>query len=135
MSDEWETWDQKIGFWILAIPLVLCGMEMVPGWGMFNLGWPYTWFYAIAATTGLVGGGLLARGSRLAGICGGCIGSVGALYATVMLLENVNQIHSIMLAIVGMIGAIPGFIAYLVLKKLTIALSGESTPDNLPPMN
>jgi hypothetical protein len=40
---------QVIGYTVFGLALAFCGGEMVPGWGLFRLGWPPEVYYAIMA--------------------------------------------------------------------------------------
>lgn len=110
-KDEY-TWVQNIGIWIVMIPLVICGMEMVPGWGFMGLNWNPVWFYLVAGMTGMVGGAMVAKEEWFAGLVAGPFVSIGALFATALVLQNVKATNNLVLTLVGMIGAIPGFLLY-----------------------
>lgn len=114
MSDD-ETLGQRIGGFIFGIPLVFCSMEMVPGWGIFNLNWPNGYFYAIMAVCGSLAG-MLMSSYRIPGLAGGLLAGYGALFAVGKVLENVNVIHNGVLVLVALIGVLPGVALYWAMR-------------------
>jgi hypothetical protein len=123
VSPEQESLGQKIGGGLLGLSLVFCSLEMVPGWGIFRLNWPTVVFVAIMAVCGSVSGLLLARRHRLPGLIGGLVGGPGALLAIAFVLERTTWTHSVILLVVGAIGALPGFLAYALLAALEDAVA------------
>jgi hypothetical protein len=94
------------------ITLVVCSMEMIPGWGFLRLGWPRTTFYSIVAFVGAAAGIVLAP-HRFAGLISGALAMAGALHGTALILDNVDRIPNLVLVIVAAIGSLPGFGLYL----------------------
>ena len=115
---EKATRGQTIGGAIFGLAIVFCSMEMVPGWGIFHLGWPYATFFIIAGTAGLISGALLGGRYFVPGATGGTIAAVGALAAIAFMLERVNWTHSVFLIIVGALGCLPGIMVAIGGKHL-----------------
>jgi hypothetical protein len=113
-----QTTGQKIGGVLFGVAAVFCSMEMIPGWGIFHLDWPHETFYSIMAVCGAISGFLLAPRNRLPGLAGGLVAGPGCLFATALLLEWTTWTHTVILAIVGMIGCLPGLGVYRGLKAL-----------------
>lgn len=113
-----ETRGQKIAGTIFAVAIVVCSMEMVPGWGMFHLGWPPDVFYVIMAVAGVASAFCAGGRHVVPALAGFPLGGVGALFAIAWMLERVNVVYSVMLIIVGLIGAIPGAAIYFALRFL-----------------
>jgi hypothetical protein len=114
-----------IAFFVYVIIIVICSMEMVPGWGFGFLDWPESRYYIVAAITGAICGIFMASEARLAGMIGTPIGGVGALIATSLLLKHSTETHDGALAIVGLIGALPGLGVYALVKKIITTLGPE----------
>jgi len=121
-----------IAFFAYVIVIVVCSMEMVPGWGFGFLNWPETRYYIVAAITGAICGIFMASEARLAGMIGAPIGGVGALFATSLVLKHSTETHDGVLAIVGLIGALPGLAVYALVKKI-VAIVGP--PPVTPPIS
>ncbi|MDQ7779158.1 MAG: hypothetical protein RDV41_05560 [Planctomycetota bacterium] len=113
--EEQETGRQKAGGYIFAIAVIFCSMEMVPGWGFLKLGWPPLVFYIISGVCGAIGGMLYVRCPG-AGFMAGAVAALGALFATALVLEQVDEVHSIVLVIVGLVGILPGVGLYYLLR-------------------
>jgi hypothetical protein len=111
----------SFGFVIAVITLIVCSMEMVPGWGAFNLGWDRATYYLIVGVAGALAGSLIAE-RRLLGMAGGALALIGSLFCTALVLENVQQVPKVVLVLAGGIGALPGVGLYFavtgVLKKM-----------------
>src|SRR5690349_4394794 len=103
-----ESRREKAAMWIFVLSNMFCATEMVPGWGIFHLGWPHETFYLIAAAGGLISGALFGRRYFIAGMIGGAVASVGALVAVAMYLDDVKTSHSAIMAVLAMVGALPG---------------------------
>ncbi|MBT3202344.1 MAG: hypothetical protein HN350_20785, partial [Phycisphaerales bacterium] len=54
-----QTAAQQFGGGLLGLAIVVCSMEMVPGWGFLNLGWSQKFFFQIIALVGAVSGLLI----------------------------------------------------------------------------
>ena len=89
---------QWVACLLFSIPLVFCSMEMVPGWGAFNLGWPPSVFFAIMAACGAVAGFLGPPGHRVPGLVGGLVAGVGSLAGTWLLLAHTTITLSFLIA-------------------------------------
>jgi hypothetical protein len=118
MQPETETTGSKIGGGIFGIALIFCSMEMVEGWGILGLDWPPRVFYGIMAVSGCVAGVLCGGRYIVPAVLGMVIGGVGALFAIAWVLERVNTMHSVVLVLVGIAGALPGAGVYFALKFL-----------------
>jgi hypothetical protein len=92
-------------------------MEMVPGWGIFKLGWDRATFYLNVATAGALAGSLMGK-RRVLGMAGGAIALMGALFCTSLVLDNVQQVPKVVLVLAGGIGALPGVAFYFSLDRL-----------------
>jgi hypothetical protein len=107
----------KVAMIIFVIALIFCSLEVVPGWGLFDLEWPPSIFYAIMAAAGALYGAAIAKMRVIGAVCG-VISGVGAIGLTQLLLQNVNWIPGKAIVIAAAIGAIPGFGLYLLAEKL-----------------
>jgi hypothetical protein len=107
-----QTAAQQFGGGLLGLAIVVCSMEMVPGWGFLNLGWSQKFFFQIIALVGAVSGLLIGGRYLLPGLLGGMLGGLGALWAISMVLSNVNETWNIVLVLVGFIGAAPGICVF-----------------------
>lgn len=123
-EEKEETLGQTIGGGLAGLSVVFCAMEMVPGWGFIGLDWPANTFYIIAGVCGAISGFLFAHESRIAGFAGGLAGEVGALFAIQFLLQHVNRANTLILVVVGIIGALPGFGIYWLLSTIQKSISG-----------
>jgi hypothetical protein len=123
-----------IAFFVYVMVIVVCSMEMVPGWGIVDVGWPESRFYWIAGITGAICGIFMASDDRLAGMIGTPVGGVGALFATTLVLKHSTETHDGILALVGILGALPGLAVYALVKKI-VAIAGPDsvTPPTPPP--
>ena len=110
--------EQKIGGLIFGLSIAFCGMEMVPRWAVFDLGWPPAAFVAIMAVSGAVSGYLLGAGRRLAGTIGGLVAGPGSLLAIAFVLERTTWTHTVILMAVAAIGALPGLGVYHALAAI-----------------
>jgi hypothetical protein len=118
VNEQPESAGQMIGGLLLGLAIAFCGLEMVPGWRIFNLEWPRSTFYAIMAGAGAVGGLLLAPKYRLPGLLGGLVGGPSSLFAVALLLDHMNWTHKLILMLVALVGAVPGIIVYNVLRSV-----------------
>lgn len=116
------TGGQKAAGLIAGLSIVFCSMEMVPGWGIFNLDWPPTVFYAIMAVSGAIAGIVGAADHRIPGLIGGLIAGPSALFAVGYVLAHVTVTYNIILVLVAMLGALPGFAVYKVLAAIQDAI-------------
>jgi hypothetical protein len=92
--------------------LVVCSMEMVPGWGFLHLGWGRSTFYLIAGAVGAAAGVILGR-HRLPGLVAGALMMAGALFSAALVLDHVAWIPNFILVLVAGAGALPGLALYL----------------------
>ena len=120
---EKTTRGHSIGGAIFGLAIVFCSMEMVPGWGIFHLDWPRWVFYTIMLICGGASGTFLAARYPLPGLIAGAVSGLGALYAIALVLDNVESVYDVFLAIAGLIGALPGVIVYVVLKLVQDAIA------------
>jgi hypothetical protein len=107
---------------IAGLSIVFCSMEMVPGWGIFHLDWPPTAFYAIMAASGAIAGICGATDHRIPGLIGGVIAGPSALLAVGYVLAHVTVTYNVILVLVAMLGALPGFAVYKVLSAIQDAI-------------
>jgi hypothetical protein len=132
-SPHQPTAGQKAAGVIAGLSIVFCSMEMVPGWGMFNLDWPPAVFYGIMAVCGALAGVIGAAEHRLPGLVGGLIAGPSSLFAVGYVLAHVTVTHNIVLVLVAMIGALPGLAVFKVLAAIQDAImpvkSTLSSPD------
>jgi hypothetical protein len=133
MSEGIESPGQKAGGVVFGLAIAFCSLEMVPGWGLFDLEWPPETFYAIMGVCGALSGALIAE-YRFAGLVGGAVAGLGSLYAIVLLLENVNTIHSVMIALAAAAGSVPGVGLYWVLRFLLRQAEPSRDPEERPEM-
>ncbi|MEQ8789384.1 MAG: hypothetical protein RIC55_24030 [Pirellulaceae bacterium] len=117
------------------IPQVLCSMEMVPGWGIFELGWPEAVYYAIMVVAGAVGGLLMAERHRFAGLVGGAIAGPGSIFAVALHLGSTDETWNFICVLLAAIGALPGIGVYWVLRLLQDALLPNNHGQAPPPHN
>ena len=75
-------------------------------------------FLLIVAVTGSIGGALYDPERPLAGLVGGAAMSMGALGATQAFLCTVNSTHTVVLTIIGLVGALPGLGIYFLAKAV-----------------
>lgn len=119
---------EKIGGAILGIGVILCVMEIVPGWGLLGrllgLEWPPAVYYVIALLSGAVGGFLLGNRYCVPGMIGYAIGAVCALFVASFPLYYVESIHSGLLFVLAMFGLIPGVVIHRGLKYVQDSLLG-----------
>lgn len=133
ITPEQATLGQNIGSGLAGLSLVFCSMEMVPGWSVLHLGWSPFVFICIMAVCGAVSGLLVAVQHRLAGLLGGLLGGSGALLAIVFVLQRTTWTHTVILLVVSLIGALPGYGVYAVLAAVENAgaLSREQGKANV----
>src|SRR3954451_16040258 len=98
----------KIAMALIGLSAVLLPLQMAPGWAMFDMGWPPWAFYAVMAACWGVGWGLVGCHYRVPAVFGGAVGGVGCLAAITTLLANTTWTHSMIIVVVGAIGAAPG---------------------------
>jgi hypothetical protein len=122
ISPQRQALEQKIGGMLFGLSIALCGLEMVPGWGILRLGWPPTVFIGVMAACGAVSGWLLATDHRLPGLFGGLAAGPGALLAVAFVLAWMTWTHTVILLLAGAVGALPGFAVYGILAALENAL-------------
>ena len=113
---------EKAGLLCFVIGNMFAADELVPGWG-FHLGLSHRALYLIAVASGAIGGAMIIHRRPLAGIVGGAIAGLGALATVSWYLAQVNVSHSAIMALLGMIGAIPGILVGFGVKKLQDAVS------------
>jgi len=121
-----ETTGQKVGLTLFGLAIVFCSMEMVPGWGVLHLGWPPETYYAIMATVGALAGVLSAAQHRLAGLLGGLVAGPGSLGTIAFVLERTTSTHTLILVIVGALGAVPGLVLYRIVASVQDSLQPSS---------
>jgi hypothetical protein len=102
----------KFGVGIFFLGVCVCADELAPGWGRLDLGWTQEQFYLFIAVVGAISGFLFAEKRPLLGIVPGALAGVGALAANVYQLTGTSSIHTAVLAIGAMVGALPGIILY-----------------------
>ena len=112
---------QNLGLSLFCVPMVICSMEMVPGWGMLGLRWPNSTFFIIMSLFGFVAGACMApdHRNRIPGAIGGAIAGFGALFATSLMLDNVSWTSNIVILLVAGIGILPGLGVYWLLSLLS----------------
>lgn len=120
-----DTLEQRIGGLIFGLSIAACGLEMVPRWAVFHLGWPSAVFVAIMAVSGAVSGFLLGAGHRLAGTLGGLVAGPGSLLAIAFVLERTTWTHTVILMAVAAIGALPGLAVYHALAAIERVMPGQ----------
>jgi len=118
----------QAAMWIFILPLVFCSMEMVPGWGIFDLEWPASTFYGIMTVAGIVAGFLGCEGYRVPGMIAGVVTGAGSLYATAVLLRHTTVTHSIVLVLAGFVGALPGIGLYFALRFFQDSVLPKTPP-------
>jgi hypothetical protein len=102
---------------MLGIAILLCGTELVPGWGMLGLGWPPEAHYAIMAAAGAFAGAVTVRRRyAVPGLIAGAVAGIGALAAVAWYLTFVERTPTELLVVVGAVGALPGIGLYYVLR-------------------
>ena len=116
----------------LALVVFVCGMEMVPGWGILGLGWPVGTFYAIAAVVGVVCGAVMGGRYWPAGAIAGGVGAAGALFAIGLLLHLTSWTHTVLLLVAGVLGAMPGIGLGLAAKAIQDTLFPPLPDDAMP---
>ncbi|MGL4550112.1 MAG: hypothetical protein ACRC33_02900 [Gemmataceae bacterium] len=126
-----ETLSFKIALGLIVLTGVLVPMQTVPGWAMIDLGWPPWAYYAVMAGSWAAGGALLTL-YRVPGAVGGAVGGAGCLFAVSTLLANTTWTHSLILAVVGMLGASPGALVYSGLVKVQDWISPPPPPPPAP---
>ena len=107
-----------IAMWLFMVPLVVCSMEIVPGWGIFHLNWPPSAFYGIVGVTSAAAGFIGIEEYRIPALVAGPVAGVGALLASSMLLSTVDSTSNVVIVFVELIGALPGIGLFYVLKAL-----------------
>jgi hypothetical protein len=122
-----QTPAQNIGAGLFGLSIVICSMEMVPGWGLLHLGWSPGVFMGIMAACGAVSGLLMAAKHPVPGLLGGLVAGPGALFAIGFVLERTTRTQSLILVIVGLVGALPGVGLYAALAALQNALTRQWT--------
>ena len=109
---------RTIAMWLFMLPLVLCSLEMKPGWGFMHLDWPPSVFYAIVGVTSAVAGFIGLEEYRIPALVAGPVAGVGALVASQILLSNVDSISDVVLVFAELIGALPGLGLFYLLKAI-----------------
>lgn len=122
----------KFGGLLLGLSMAFCGMEMVPGWGVFHLDWPPIAFYGIMTVCCGLSGFLMDPEHRLAGLFGGIVGGPGALAAIALVLSHTTWTNDLIVVFAGAIGALPGVGLYKLLAGIEDKIFGPKVPDQLP---
>lgn len=130
MTPGQETSGQKISGIVFVVAMLFCGMEMVPGWGLFHLDWPNWVYYLIMAVTGAIAGSCFATDHPLPGLVGGLVAGPGGIFAIAFVLEHSTVTYDIILLVVGLIGLLPGFALYKALAALEDAITGPPRTAN-----
>jgi hypothetical protein len=118
----------QIALIVFVATLVVCSMEMIPGWGMMDLEWPRWVFYMIIGIVGAVTGFVGIENYRLPALISGPVVGVGALYASAILLERVSETHDAVIVFVEGIGALPGIGLFFLLRLIQ-----DKRTSTLPP--
>jgi hypothetical protein len=72
VEDDELTSSQNFGIWVFMIPMIICSMEIVPGWGFIGLEWAPQTYYIIMIVAGLVAGVFMGSPAA-AGALGGAV--------------------------------------------------------------
>jgi peptidoglycan/LPS O-acetylase OafA/YrhL len=112
--------------------LILCVIQMVPGWNPLHLDWSTEVYYSIMMCSGACAG--VARDRRYwpGGLVGGAGAGFGSLCAVMTAVDHFNVDHPKFLAAVALLGSLPGVGMYFLFKRLQDALVGEED-DELGP--
>lgn len=118
-ATDWENLSgrENAAIFLLFIGCALCADEMAPGWGWLGLGWSRETYYALMAVIGAASGALWAK-RPLLGVIPGVLVGVGALWVNVYQLTDTNSIHTAVLALGAMAGALPGVLLYQLLVRV-----------------
>jgi hypothetical protein len=111
-----ETTGSRIGILIFSLTIGFCGMEIVPAWNRFGLGWSPLVYCAIMAVVGGLSGFLVDPDNRLAGLLGGLFAGPGALFTLSLVLGNTTRTNSVIMVMGSAVGAGPGILLYFILK-------------------
>ena len=102
-----------IGIGIYAITVGMAGWHMA--W-QGTLGLPI--YLAIALFGGSMGGIIMARDFRSAGLLSGLVGSVGSFAAVYFFHVNQSEVSNVSIALAVLVGALPGLGLYHILKAI-----------------
>ncbi len=106
----------KIGGGFVGLSVVICAMEMVPGWGVLGLQLPPSIFYIIAVASGAVGGFLIGNRYCVPGMIGYAIANLGGLFLGSLPMYYFDRIYIAVLFILIPLGMFPGILIYRGLK-------------------
>ncbi len=107
---------QKIVNGITGILIVLCGVEMVPGWGLLGLDWPPAAYCFITAIAGAASGWVSRPGYRVPGLIAGSIAGPGAIIAMYLLLQKAERVPIPIVILAILVGMLPAYGVYKILE-------------------
>lgn len=109
---------------LCTLPIIIFSVEMIPGRCKICLdNVELTTYFVTSALCGGIGAMLLSHDwskYSFARFLGGAIGSIGALFTMWMIMQTLPPIDVLgfIFPIVGMVGAMPGLIAYFLVKTV-----------------
>ena len=113
---------QYMGLLVGMLPTVLFAFEMVDEWCHVCLDdVEIDVYFFTAAFCGGIGAVLFGEDSKHwhARLIGGSIAALGSLFTIWMLLSSVSSKLGLLFVVLGLVGAMPGFVAYYVIKIMT----------------
>ena len=113
---------QKAVNGITGILIVICGIEMVPGWGLLGLDWSPAVFCLITAVAGAISGWVSRTNYRVPGLIAGAIAGPGAILAMYLLLQKAERVPIPIVLLAIFVGVLPAFACYKILAALQDAV-------------
>lgn len=124
-----------IALMLCTLPIIVFSLEMIPGRCKICLdNVELETYFVASAMCGGIGASLLRHDCSkysFARFLGGAIGSIGALFTIWMIMQTLPPINILdfIFPIVGMVGAMPGLIAYFLVKTLLDELFATNQQD------
>src|SRR5262249_40898207 len=109
---------QKIMGGVFGFSIVVCAMEMAPGWGLLGLDWPPVVYCIITAVLGAVAGWLSRTGYRLRGLIAGAVAGPGAILAMYVVLQKAERVPAAALLVAALVGMLPAIGIYKALAAM-----------------
>src|SRR5262245_40214299 len=113
---------QKVVNGITGILIVVCGTEMVPGWGLLGLDWPPAVYGLVTAVAGAISGWVSRTDYRVPGLIAGSIAGPGAILAMYLLLQKAERVPIPIVLLAIFIGMLPAYGCYKILEALQDAV-------------
>ena len=113
---------QRVVNGITGILIVVCGTEMVPGWGLLGLGWSPVAYCFVTAVAGAASGWVSRTEYRVPGLIAGSIAGPGAILAMYLLLQKAERVPIPIVLLAILVGMLPAYGLYKILEAVQDAV-------------